>query len=192
MNMSYMLYGCKDLISVDLSNFDTSYVQDMSYMLYDCNKLTSIDLSSFNTRQVAQMEGMFCNCHSLETLDLAGFETVGLINMRSMSAGCSNLKELDIRNFNLVRLRENSFFYIFYKCDELCVIHTPFNLRLNQDLEDLPKKEESDQWYKSGMGDDAAVDKLPKNLDHSILLIKNKRFEYPCITAQQNIPAERH
>jgi len=35
--MDYMFYGCSNLKTLDLSNFDTSSVKNMDSMFYDCN-----------------------------------------------------------------------------------------------------------------------------------------------------------
>ena len=37
---------------------------NMSFMLYECNSLKSIDLSSFNTKYVINMMGIFGGCSS--------------------------------------------------------------------------------------------------------------------------------
>ena len=42
-----MFQGCKKLKYLDLSNFDTSNVNDMSFMFFGCNKLTYLNLLNF-------------------------------------------------------------------------------------------------------------------------------------------------
>ena len=58
-NMHCMFSGCKSLINIDLSNFNTQNVTDMSYMFSGCSSLTNIDLSNFNTQNVTYMNEMF-------------------------------------------------------------------------------------------------------------------------------------
>ena len=60
-----MFYECFDIISIDLSNFDTSSVTNMEFMFSCCSSLTSLDLSNFNTQKVTDMKNMFYNCNSL-------------------------------------------------------------------------------------------------------------------------------
>ena len=48
--MSNMFYGCNNLTSLDVSNFDTKNVTNMCGMFYNCNKLTSLDVSNFILR----------------------------------------------------------------------------------------------------------------------------------------------
>ena len=39
---SYMFSGCIDIISIDLSSFDSSKVKNMHYMFGKCNNLEKI------------------------------------------------------------------------------------------------------------------------------------------------------
>ena len=89
--MQKMFYNCKNLSSLDLSNFNTEKVTDMNKMFYNCNKLSSLDLSNFNTEKVTNMSGMFYNCNKLSSLDLSNFNTEKVTNMSGMFFGCSAL-----------------------------------------------------------------------------------------------------
>ena len=44
-----MFYKCSDIKEIDLSNIDTSEVNDMYGMFKDCSKLTFLNLSNFDT-----------------------------------------------------------------------------------------------------------------------------------------------
>ena len=54
-----MFRGCDSLISIDLSNFDTSSVINMRGMFAGCNSLISLNLSNFNTSKVTTMDEKF-------------------------------------------------------------------------------------------------------------------------------------
>ena len=60
--MRCMFYDCKNLKSLDLSNFNTSDVSDMSYMFANCEKLKSLDISSFNTSNATNIDYIFSGC----------------------------------------------------------------------------------------------------------------------------------
>lgn len=103
---------CKNLVSVDMSGFDTSQVTDMSYMFAGCPSLASLDLSSFDTSQVTNMSYMFggdyrtlYGCSSLTSLDLSGFDTSQVTGMRGMFSECSSLANLDLSNFDTSQVR---------------------------------------------------------------------------------------
>ncbi len=99
-NMSSMFSGCRSLTSVDLSGFDTSCVTDMSFMFIDCSGLKSVDLSGFDTSSVTNMCYMFQNCRSLTSLDLSGFDTHSVTDMRFMFQTCIDLTGLDVSSFD--------------------------------------------------------------------------------------------
>ena len=88
---NYMFYGCRSLISLDLSNFNTQNVTDMGYMFYDCNSLISLDLSNFCTQNVNDMESMFSHCNSLTSLNLSNFNTQTITDMESILSHCNSL-----------------------------------------------------------------------------------------------------
>ena len=83
-DMSYMFYSCSSIISLDFSNFDTSFVTNMAYMFYECDSLKSINLNNFDTSSVEDMSYMFSSTKSLEALDLKSFNTSSVKNMRCM------------------------------------------------------------------------------------------------------------
>ena len=63
------------IISIDLSNFDSSKIINMDKMFNGCSSLQSIDLSKFNTAKVTSMSYMFNGCSSLQSIDLSKFNT---------------------------------------------------------------------------------------------------------------------
>ena len=64
-NLEQMFYRCYSLISIDLSNIDTSNVNSTYYMFYNCSSLKSLNLSNFKTENINSMNGMFYQCSSL-------------------------------------------------------------------------------------------------------------------------------
>ena len=99
-DMSYMFYGMSNLTTLDLSNFNTSQVTDMKYMFTYMFNLTTLDLSSFNTFKVTDMNHMFSAMRNLTTLDLSNFDTSKVINMQYMFSGMRNLTTLNLSNFD--------------------------------------------------------------------------------------------
>ena len=61
-----MLYGCKSLTNINLSNFNAQNVTNMSYLFFGCRSLTNINLSNFNTQNVTNMGRMFYGCYPLK------------------------------------------------------------------------------------------------------------------------------
>ena len=102
----FMFYGCKSLIQLDLSIFDTSNVTTMYKMFYDCERLTQLDVSNFDTSNVIIMYKMFNECKALTELDLSNFNTSNVINMCGIFSGCKSLTEIDLSNFDTSRVTD--------------------------------------------------------------------------------------
>jgi len=99
--MSSMFYGCTKLESINLKNMNTSSLKDMIYMFYDCQSLKYLDLSYFDTSHVLNMEFLFASCKSLETLNLSKFNTKSVQRMHSMFKNDESLIYLDLSNFDI-------------------------------------------------------------------------------------------
>ena len=99
-NMGYMFSGMSNLTSLNLSNFDTSKVTNMYEMFDAMSNLTSLNLSNFDTSQVTNMQHMFDSMSNLTTLNLSNFNTSKVTNMRFMFFGMSNLTSLNLFSFD--------------------------------------------------------------------------------------------
>ena len=54
-----------NVVSIDLSHFDSSSVENMEYLFYNCDALKILDLSNFNMQQVTNAGDMFTGLTSL-------------------------------------------------------------------------------------------------------------------------------
>lgn len=107
----------KSIKNIDLSDYDTSSIEDMRAMFNRCSSLSTLDLSNFDTSKVYDMFFMFKDCWSLQKLDLSNFDTTRLKYTCGMFHNCRNLKELDLSSFD-IRKVEN-FYGMFFGCDNL-------------------------------------------------------------------------
>ena len=73
-NMTRMFYGCKNLTSINLSNFQAHNVKNMVYLFF-CENLLSLNLSNFRTSKVMNMTYMFYGCYNLTFLNLSDSNT---------------------------------------------------------------------------------------------------------------------
>ena len=99
-DMGLMFKYCENLTSLDLSNFNTSKVVYMYEMFSGCVNLKQLDLGSFNTSKVKYMSAMFAQCSALESVDLSSFDTSNVTMVPGMFENCYALKSLDLRSFN--------------------------------------------------------------------------------------------
>ena len=109
----YLFSACDQITEINLSNFNSSNVENMALMFFRCFSLTSLDLSNFNTSKVTDMYQMFYCCYSLTSLNLSNFNTHLVKNMGSMFGGCSSLKSLDLSSFDTSKVifMDNMFSY---------------------------------------------------------------------------------
>ena len=110
-NMYAMFNGMSNLTTLNLSNFDTSKVTKMWTMFTDMSSLTSLNLSSFNTSQVTDMSWMFKGMSNLTTLNLSNFDTSKVTNMHAMFNVMSNLTTLNLSNFNTSNVTDMSYMF---------------------------------------------------------------------------------
>ena len=116
-NMGYMFSGMSNLTSLNLSNFDTSKVTNMYEMFDAMSNLTSLNLSNFDTSQVTNMQHMFDAMSNLTTLNLSNFNTSKVTNMSFMFAVMPKLTSLNLSNFNTSNVTNMS--AMFYKMSNL-------------------------------------------------------------------------
>ena len=110
-DMSSMSHGMSNLTTRNLSNFDTSKVTNMENMFSHMFSLTSLDLSNFDTSKVTDMSFMFSAMHSPTSLNLSNFDTSKVTDMRFMFFGMSNLTTLNLSNFNTSKVTDMSYMF---------------------------------------------------------------------------------
>ena len=108
-----------NLISLDLSNFNSSNVTNLAGMFHKCSKLKEIKgFNKFITNKVSNMRSMFDQCHELEHLDLSNFNTSNVNNMSLMFRQCFKLKYIKgLNKFNTNKVTDMN--AMFQECDEL-------------------------------------------------------------------------
>ena len=118
-NMKRFFAECPNIISLDLSNFNTSYADNMSFMFNKCHKLKEIKgINKFNTNKATDMSAMFQHCNELEYLDLSNFDTSNVTNIAWMFNQCYKLKEIKgINKFNTNKVTDMN--CLFQRCTEL-------------------------------------------------------------------------
>ena len=108
----------KYIVSVDLSNFDTSSLTVMKSAFEDCEQLQSVGLYNFKGSSIISMNYVFSNCISLYIIDLSYLKLSSVIYMNNMFSGCTSLEVLDFSlseiGSSLVNLGK-----MFYGCSSL-------------------------------------------------------------------------
>ena len=110
-NMEAMFAGMPSLTTLNLSNFDTSKVTRMNSMFEGVSRLTTLNLSNFDTSKVTDMEAMFGYMYGLTSLNISNFNTSQVTVMRDMFSNMRNLSSLNLTNFDTSQVTDmNSMF----------------------------------------------------------------------------------
>ena len=115
--MNEMFKDCHSLTSLDLSNFDTSKIDNFANFFQNCYALETIDLSNFDTSKSYIFGNMFSQCHSLKSLNLSNFDSSNVMYMDNMFNGCNSLESLDLSNFDTSKAQGTH--YMFKDCYKL-------------------------------------------------------------------------
>ena len=110
----------RNVLDIDLSNFDTSQVTDMDEMFYQMYNLTSLNLSNFDTSKVTNMSSMFYGMSRLTSLNLSNFDTSKVTDMNSMFSGMSSLTALNLSNFDTSKVTK--MYMMFYNMHNLTTL----------------------------------------------------------------------
>ena len=111
-NMRYMFSGMSNLTTLNLSNFDTSKVTNMYAMFSDMSNLTTLNVSHFDTSKVTNMNAMFNGMSNLATLDLSNFDTSNVTDMGNMFIDMSNLASLNLSSFDTSRVMSMRYMFL--------------------------------------------------------------------------------
>ena len=109
-NMETMFSRMSNLTTLNLSNFDTSKVTSMIGMFFDTHELTSLNVSNFDTSNVTDMSRMFGALSSLTSLNVSNFDTSQVTDMNGMFAGMS-LTSLNLSNFDTSKVTNMSYMF---------------------------------------------------------------------------------
>ena len=120
-NMNNMFDGMTNLTTLNLSNFNTSKVTNMRFMFFHVSNLTSLNLSNFDTSRVTDMQYMFSYVSNLTSLNLSNFDTSRVTDMQYMFSYASNLTSLNLSNFDTSKVTNMS--YMFYGMRNLTTLN---------------------------------------------------------------------
>ena len=128
-NCYNLFNNAQNLISIDLTNFNTNKVTNMSNMFGFCYNLIG-NIPNFNTSKVINADYIFGRCSNL-TGNIPNFNTNNVTNMVYMFGYCSNLTG---GNFNFTTVSKvTNMAYMFYRCNNLNqnALNSIYNMCIN-------------------------------------------------------------
>ena len=97
---SFLFNNCKNIIEIDLSNFDCSQVISCESMFDGCISLKKLNLGKLDFSLCKNIKNMFNACENLENLDVSHFNTKNSVTFEQMFCGCKKLKNIDVSKFD--------------------------------------------------------------------------------------------
>jgi len=132
-DMSYMFNNCKNLVSVDFSNWSMINIKSMEAMFQLCSLKQIPDISKFDTQNLENIRAMFCKCINLaEIPDMNKWfnnKDNNLKNISMLFNGCKNLKSINFPKWNIPNLEDIS--YLFNRCLNLTEIQNLSKLNVS-------------------------------------------------------------
>lgn len=112
-----MFINLRLLKDIDISNLDTTDVQDMKGMFEGCEEVTKLTLNGISTSKATTMENMFQRMYRLEQVNTSALDTSNVTSMKSMFRSCGSLTSLDLSNFKTTKV--NNMTTMFDACTKL-------------------------------------------------------------------------
>ena len=125
----YRYDGNNMIKSLDMVNWDTSYVTDMSGMFNGCTYVDKFEIGKWDTSNVTDMSGMFSQYYKTNInifnaqymkctiIDVSKLNTSNVTNMNNMFNECNALISLDTSNWDTSKVTDmNS---MFDRCESL-------------------------------------------------------------------------
>lgn len=117
---SDVAFSGKNLISIDLSNFDANKVISGNSMFSNCKNLISIDLSKYGMPNITSAISMFADCTKIDTIKLP-YDTHNLSTTFNMFGGYTNLTSIDLSDFDTSNV--TTMYWMFYGCTSLTALN---------------------------------------------------------------------
>ena len=106
-NMSYMFNRCTKLKKiVGIENLDVSKLKTTKIMFYGCKNLVELDLTNWNTISLENMSYMFYNCANLKIIkNIENWQLTSIKDVSYMFYECTKL-DVDLSNWDLRNIKK--------------------------------------------------------------------------------------
>ena len=120
-----------------IENFDTSKVTNMYGMFANCKNLTTLDLSNWDMSNCETTKNMFYGCLELKSVKLGRTSSI-LTNVSGMFSACLKLEYIDMRNMDLSAVTQSYINNIFNQVPTNCNIVVKDNVAKTLLMQDYP------------------------------------------------------
>lgn len=141
-SMLGMFKSCENLIDIDLTNLNTSSLEDINSLFEDCKILEKVNFFKTNLNKIRETENLFNGCENL--VEIENLDKINIPYIRKANNLFKNCKV--IRNINLTSIyldKAENAKDIFHGCDKLEILDIcnfgEINNELFGSLKDLSK-----------------------------------------------------
>ena len=141
-SMLGMFKGCENLIDVDLTNLNTSRLENINSLFEGCNNLENVNFFNKQLYKIRETENLFNGCENLveiENLDKINIPTIRKAN--NMFKNCKVIRNINLSSIYLDKAENAK--DIFHGCDKLEILDIcnfgEINNELFGSLKDLSK-----------------------------------------------------
>ena len=107
-----MFANISNILEIDLSQFNTSFIKSASYMFENCKSLHFVNISYIDISSLINIENIFKNCKSLKYIDLTNVD-ISKIPSQKINVYKTNIKQenINISHNNQRHLDESGYCY---------------------------------------------------------------------------------
>lgn len=116
-----------NITKIDLGNviWLPSKISSLESLFKDMTSLSTINWNGIKAvfENSVYASNMFYGCKSIQEIDISSLSIVFITSVNSMFQDCTNLKRI---NWGNIKVRTNTFAYMFYKCTSLKTLNASF------------------------------------------------------------------
>ena len=132
-SMFGMFKGCENLIDVDLTNLNTSRLENINSLFEGCNNLENVNFFNKQLDKIREAENIFNGCENL--VEIENLDKINISNVRkanNMFKNCKSIININLSNIYLENAENAK--DIFYGCDKLEILDISNFKEINDDL----------------------------------------------------------
>ena len=105
-DMNFMFSQCTKLKKIiGIENLDVSKLEKANFMFSECKNLVELDLTNWNTMSLQNASYMFYNCSNLKIIkNIENWQLPNIKNVRQMFDKCDKL-DVDLSNWDLTNIK---------------------------------------------------------------------------------------
>ena len=208
-NMSYMFNNCKNLVSFNSTNWDTTNITNMEALFQLCSfdsvdSISNNNFSTWKTPNLNNMRAMFCKCINLKTMpEMSKWDTRNVKDISLLFNGCISIENLSkFPAWNTQNVEDMS--YMFSRCIKLKEIHNVNKLNTSKvknmcgifnRCEELTKLSNVGNWNTNNVTDISIIfqfccklDRLPDINKWNVSSVKDMSGVFSECSSLKNLP----